>query len=162
MRFRSLVSAAALLWTTSIPQAIGTGQAVTDPSALPEGDGRELLFRTCAECHGVESVTAERRTRAEWQGVVDDMAGRGAQASDDDVKTLVAYLSINVGRVNVNRASEEDLKAVVGVSADEAAAIVAHRTKEGSFKTLDDLKRVPGVDGRKLDERKGRIVFAGQ
>ena len=162
MRFNALALTAVVCWSIGIVRAAGAVQAVADPSALPDGAGRVLLFRDCVECHGTETVTAQRRSRADWQGVVEDMAGRGAQTSEDERKTLVSYLSVNVGRVNVNRASEDELKTVVGLKADEAAAIVAYRTKEGTFKTLDDLKRVPSVDGRTLDERKDRIVFAGQ
>jgi competence protein ComEA len=161
MRFERAFAAAVLFWLAAALHSAG-GQSIVDPSTLPEGEGRAVLFKACAECHGPETVTAQRRTRAEWQGVVEDMVGRGAQASEDEIKALVTFLSINVGRVNVNRASDDELKAVVGLTADEAAAIVAYRTKEGVFKTLEDLKKVPGVDGNKLDERKDRIVFAGQ
>ena len=35
----------------------------------------------------------------------------------------------------------------------------AYREKHGKFKTLDDLKKVPGVDAKKLDAKKDRIAF---
>jgi competence protein ComEA len=162
VRFNALVLTAVVCWSIGVVRAAGPVQAVADPSTLPDAAGRVLLFRDCAECHGPETVTAQRRSRAEWQGVVDDMAGRGAATSEDERKTLVSYLSVNVGRVNVNKASEDELKTIVGLKADEAAAIVAYRVTAGAFKTLDDLKRVPGIDARALDERKDRIVFAGQ
>jgi competence protein ComEA len=162
VRFNALALAAVACWSIGVIRAAGAAQAVADPSALSDGAGRVLLFRDCVECHGAETVTAQRRSRADWQSVVEDMAGRGAQTSEDERKTLVSYLAANVGRVNVNRASEDELKTVVGLTADEAAAIVAYRAKEGAFKTLDDLKRVPGVDSHTVDERKDRIVFAGQ
>jgi competence protein ComEA len=36
---------------------------------------------------------------------------------------------------------------------------VKYRTEHGSFKTLEDLKKIPGVDAAKLNARKERIVF---
>ena len=140
---------------------LSAGQGV-DSSTLPPGEERETLFRVCSDCHGVESVTAERRTQAEWRNVVDDMAARGAEATDDEIKTLVHYLSLHVGRVNVNRASAEDLEGVLDLSKEQAEAILAFRTRQGNFHTIDDLKKVPGIDAETIDERKDRIVFSGQ
>ena len=139
----------------SEPQAI-------DPATLPAGEGRDTLSRICSECHGLESVTAQRRTRTEWRGVVADMAGRGAQISEEELTKLVDYLAVHVGRVNVNRATAADIKAVLELTTDEAAAVVAQRARAGNFGSLDDVKKVPGIDPRKIDERKDRIVFAGQ
>jgi competence protein ComEA len=36
---------------------------------------------------------------------------------------------------------------------------VTYRQQNGSFKTLDDLKNVPGVDAAKVDARKARLSF---
>ncbi|MBW8746446.1 MAG: helix-hairpin-helix domain-containing protein, partial [Acidobacteria bacterium] len=41
----------------------------------------------------------------------------------------------------------------------EAGAIVDYRTKNGDFKTIDDLKKVPDVDGKKIDDKKDIIDF---
>jgi competence protein ComEA len=41
----------------------------------------------------------------------------------------------------------------------EAAAVVDYRKKNGDFKTIDDLKKVPDVDGKKLDAKKDRLAF---
>jgi competence protein ComEA len=133
-----------------------------DPSTLPAGAGRDVLFKACSECHDVDTALTLRRTRADWRLTVDDMAGRGAQVTEDEIHTLVEYLALHVGRVNVNRETAENLKATLDLSKEQAEAIVALRTREGEFRTIDDLKKVPGIDTKTLDERKGRIVFSGQ
>ena len=51
---------------------------------------------------------------------------------------------------------------VAALTKEQADAIVSTRTRQGDFHTLDDLKKVAGIDARALDERKDRIVFAGQ
>ena len=40
-----------------------------------------------------------------------------------------------------------------------AEALVRFRSQHGSFKTLEDLKKVPGIDVAKLIARKDRIAF---
>jgi competence ComEA-like helix-hairpin-helix protein len=133
-----------------------------DPASLPAGPERELLFRVCGECHDVDNAVAQRHTPSEWRAVVDDMIARGAQAADADVKTLVRYLSQHAGRVNVNRASADDLQDVLGVTKEQAEAVVAFRKSHGDFRSLEELKQVAALDARVIDERKDRIVFSGQ
>jgi hypothetical protein len=43
----------------------------------------------------------------------------------------------------------------------EAAANVDYRMREGDFHVLEDLKKVPGLDFPRIEERKNRIVFTG-
>ena len=56
-------------------------------------------------------------------------------------------------RVSINTASADDLARVMnGVGLKKAQAIVSYREEYGPFKTLDDLKQVPGM-GSALVER---------
>jgi len=56
-------------------------------------------------------------------------------------------------KVSINRASAEQLaQALNGVGLKKAQAIVSYREEYGPFKTLDDLKQVPGM-GSALVER---------
>jgi competence protein ComEA len=56
-------------------------------------------------------------------------------------------------RVSINSASAEDLARVMnGVGLKKAQAIVSYREEYGPFKTVDDLKQVPGM-GSALVER---------
>ncbi len=51
-------------------------------------------------------------------------------------------------RVSINSASAEELAQVMnGVGIKKAQAIVSYRDEYGPFKTLDDLKQVPGMGG---------------
>jgi competence protein ComEA len=133
--------------------------AQSDENKLPQGEGRDLVASSCTECHGLVTVTEDRRTRSGWQDVAEEMAGLGAQVRDDDMKKIVEYLWRSFGRVNVNRGSQQDLQDIVDFSPSEAAAIVEYRTHEGEFHTLEDLKKVPGLDFSKIEERKNKIAF---
>jgi mono/diheme cytochrome c family protein len=65
---------------------------------LPEGAGKEIVMKVCTVCHDTEHFTTKRRTKDEWNDTVDTMAKRGAQASDEDFDTIVAYLAKNFGK----------------------------------------------------------------
>lgn len=69
-------------------------------------------------------------------------------------KPLPAKASDDEGtRVSINSASAEDLARVMnGVGLKKAQAIVSYREEYGPFKTVEDLKQVPGM-GSSLVER---------
>lgn len=133
-----------------------------DPSTLPDDEGKALVTRACGDCHGLGTVMARRLPPAEWKDVVDDMVSRGAEADEADVKKITLYFTQHAGRADVNSASEDDLKAVLGLSGDEAASLVKARSGGAAFKTIDDVKKVPGIDAKKLDEHKDAIAFSAQ
>jgi mono/diheme cytochrome c family protein len=64
---------------------------------LPEGEGKALVEKTCSACHGVDTATSETHTEAEWKGVVATMVSRGAEGTDAEFATIVAYLAKNFG-----------------------------------------------------------------
>jgi competence protein ComEA len=55
---------------------------------------------------------------------------------------------------DLNMASTQDLEQIQGIGKDYARKIVEHRTQSGSFKSWDDLRRVPGVTNEMLDTLK--------
>ena len=69
------------------------GMAQTTSDRLPEGDGKQVTERVCAACHDKETAVGARHDKPEWQKVVDDMAARGADATDAELKTIVEYLT---------------------------------------------------------------------
>jgi mono/diheme cytochrome c family protein len=69
------------------------GAAQAADNKLPEGEGKQVTERVCGACHGIDSVVSERHNKGEWQKVVDDMASRGADATDAELKQIVEYLT---------------------------------------------------------------------
>lgn len=53
-------------------------------------------------------------------------------------------------KLDLNRASPEELVGVPGIGSRLAQAIVDLRTKKGSFKQIEELLEVPGVKKKKL------------
>jgi competence protein ComEA len=139
----------------------GQPAATAEPSKprFPPGPGRDALFKVCKECHGPESVLGQLKTYDEWSKTLDDMANAGAQATDEEWNQILAYLTQHFSLIFVNKASVSDLASTLDLSEKAAQAIVQVRTENGNIKTIEDLKKVPGVDGAKIDARKDRLVF---
>jgi mono/diheme cytochrome c family protein len=69
-------------------------------SALPEGPYRALVLRTCALCHSIDLVVAQRRTEEQWDQLIGVMVDRGARATDDEQAQILEYLVKNFGRID--------------------------------------------------------------
>ena len=59
--------------------------------------------------------------------------------------------------ININRASAKELESLPGIGPVLAARIIEYRKSNGSFTSIDDLKKVPGVGGAKLAKFKEKI-----
>ncbi|WP_097458047.1 helix-hairpin-helix domain-containing protein [Escherichia coli] len=77
-----------------------------------------------------------------------------AEAPAAQSKAVPAKASDEEGtRVSINNASAEELaRAMNGVGLKKVQAIVSYREEYGPFKTVEDLKQVPGM-GNSLVER---------
>ena len=132
-------------------------------SKLPEGEGKATVERICGKCHAVEIVARARNTREGWNRVVDDMVERGAEGTDEDLERIVNYLTKNLdkapGRINVNKATATELAATLAISQETASAIVSEREKNGPYKEWQDLKRVPGIDLKQIEDKKDLVEF---
>jgi competence protein ComEA len=139
----------------------GVSALAQDP--LPDAPGKEQVVAVCSKCHEPQRVAALRLTREGWEEVIAKMQTLGAKASQEDFQKITDYLSENFKGeapkpINMNSATSVDLESVAGLLRKEAAAWIAWRTKHGSCNTLDDLKKVPGVPFKKIDERRDRLV----
>jgi competence ComEA-like helix-hairpin-helix protein len=62
--------------------------------------------------------------------------------------------------LDLNRARREDLEHLPGVGPALAQRILDHRQKNGDFKTISELLRVPGIGPKKMAEIKGRVYIS--
>jgi competence protein ComEA len=143
--------------------SISVRAAAQDKPKLPDGPGKETTVRLCSSCHGPEIVLGKRLTRDGWSQIVMNMIQRGAQGTDDEFADVVDYLTNTVSalasKINVNKATAKELQSGLEISDKDAAAILHYREVSGDFKSIDDLKKVPGLDTAKIDAKKDRLAF---
>jgi competence protein ComEA len=131
---------------------------------LPDGPGKTEIERLCVQCHELERSISLRQDRAGWQTTVGKMSSLGMRASEKDVDAAVEYLSTHypasdVPPLNVNKARAIEFESALSLPRSQAALIIQYRTKNGDFRSVDDLKKVPGVDAAKIEAKKDHLVF---
>lgn len=61
--------------------------------------------------------------------------------------------------VDINTASAQELAATIkGVGDKRAAAIIAYREKNGPFKSVDEIAKVPGLGPKVLEENRDNMT----
>jgi competence protein ComEA len=131
---------------------------------LPDGPGKTETEKVCSQCHELARSISIRQDRAGWEGTINKMVGLGATASDGELQKITDYLAAHFAaeempRINVNKARAIDLESGLGLRRSESAAIIEYRTKNGPFKSIADLKKVPNIDAAKIEAKKDRLRF---
>lgn len=123
---------------------------------LPDGPGKTDLLKVCQDCHDTSVIIADNRTRDAWQKVIAKMADRGADGTDEQYEAIVSYLTKNFGRINVNKATADEIRSGIGFTPEESDAIVKYRDKNGPYKDWRGLKSA--IDPAKVDAKKDHIA----
>jgi len=72
-------------------------KAVVPENYLPDGEGRNLIFQACVQCHDLRNTVSQRKTAAGWKRTVDEMIWRGAPLMADEAETVTKYLAASFG-----------------------------------------------------------------
>lgn len=92
----------------------------------------------------------------------------GKEELDNNTKTNVSKVSTKKsnshakngnGKVNINRASKDQLMTLKGVGNSTAEKIIEYRNKEGGFKKIEQLLEVSGIGESKFNKIKGNIIL---
>jgi competence protein ComEA len=131
---------------------------------LPDGPGKAATVRVCGRCHSPERAVSLHQSRSAWEDTITKMVKLGAQGSDEEFEAVLTYLSKHFDReqpgpVNINTAKAVDMEAGLLLLRSQAKAIVRYREENGDFKSIEDLKRVPGLDFQKVMAKHARITF---
>lgn len=144
-------------------QPAASDQAPAHPD-FPAGEGKDAFLRICSKCHTPTIVLAYGQKREGWENTITKMVRLGAQGNDEDFTDIDDYLTANfppssIRKIFVNKATDRQFADILEITPDEGKAIVAYRDKVGGFKSLDDLKKAPGIDAKKVDAKKDSLVF---
>jgi competence protein ComEA len=131
---------------------------------FPDGPGKAEMVKVCTGCHELERSAAMKQDRNGWKDTVDKMVSLGAKGTPEEITATIDYLARafpadEVPKLNVNTATQIEFESRLSLKRSEAAALIAYRDKNGPFKTLADLKKVPGVDAAKIEAKKDRLAF---
>jgi competence ComEA-like helix-hairpin-helix protein len=141
------------------PPAGAPAQTSTEVLTVVEEEATPVFNKMCTKCHTPDRVLGQRRTRTQWEEVLEKMTKLGAAGTDEEWDTVQTYLLKHYGRLNINRAPADDIALVLGVTPEEAAAIVGYRKEKGEFTDFDALTKVPGVKLEKLQQSRTAITF---
>jgi cytochrome c5 len=72
-----------------------TKKADDDP--LPEGKGKDVTKKVCSGCHAVSMFASQRHDHEQWSAIIDQMVGKGLDASDDQLNQINDYLATYLG-----------------------------------------------------------------
>jgi competence protein ComEA len=64
--------------------------------------------------------------------------------------------------VNINTASKEELTSLKGVGDKRAQEIIDYRRKNGDFKSVDDLEKVPGIGPGIMKQIRSQVSVSGK
>lgn len=70
----------------------------------------------------------------------------------------VGEASSNTGLISINTATEEELSSLSGIGPSKAKQIIEYRNSSGPFKTIEDIKQVPGIGESIYDQIKDYIT----
>jgi competence protein ComEA len=71
-------------------------------------------------------------------------------------------VGIAAAAVNINTATKEELTSLKGIGEKRAQDIINYRTKNGPFKTVDDLEKVPGIGPGIMKQIRPQITTTGK
>ena len=84
------------------------------------------------------------------------------------MKTILSFLALGLfginmafAAVNLNTATASDLDGIKGIGPSKAKAIIDYRSKNGSFKSVEDLKNVKGFGEKSITKLKGELTVSG-
>lgn len=77
------------------------------------------------------------------------------------VVSCLLWTSAVLAQVNINTASQQQLDSLKGIGPSKAKAIVNYRKKNGPFRSVEELRNVPGIGEATLQNLRGEVSISG-
>ena len=159
----TVVLAASLLLaftlTSATPIPVIAAQQPAQNGQPGDDAGAALFTSMCIKCHDAARITAMRRTGPEWEEVLVKMIEKGATGTEKEFESVYNYVLRNFGKLFINVAKPDEITTILGLSAKDAEGIVEYRKTNGPFADFEAVKKVPGIDLKKLEQQKDAVAF---
>jgi hypothetical protein len=130
-----------------------TMTAVQPPETRPEPPPE--FTKVCVRCHPAEKIIEGRRSRAQWDQVLEQMVARGATGTEQEFDAVFEFLVTHYGRVAINTAPPDEIAQVLHLDQGVADTIVKSRP----LADFEALAKLPGVPAADLEKMRDAIVF---
>ncbi|GAA0122038.1 helix-hairpin-helix domain-containing protein [Clostridium faecium] len=85
----------------------------------------------------------------------------GKGDKDEDAKAVssnsIIDSSKSTSKININKATAEELTQLSGIGPSKAKAIIEYRTSNNGFKSIDELKNVDGIGEKTIDKFRDKV-----
>ena len=76
----------------------------------------------------------------------------------EEKKQTSSKSEVTNNKISINKATAEELQSLSGIGESKAKAIIEHRDKNGQFKTIEEIKNVPGIGEALFEKIKNNIT----
>lgn len=135
--------------------------AYTDVYTLPQGAIIKDAIMAAGGPTGQADLTQLNLAQAVQDGdqICVPLATRGLSAQPPDASAIAAPDKSPDKKLNINKASYEEIQALPGIGPSYARAIVEYRKAHGPFQSIEDLEQVKGIGPTTIEKLRDLITL---
>ncbi len=114
-------------------------------------DGEQIKIPTLRQAKKASRVSDDSQDSVASKNISNDR-----EVTSDNVKTSSEFQS---GKININKATKEELMTLTGVGESRADAIISYRDENGGFKKIEDIMNITGIKDGVFNNIKDSITI---